>query len=548
VTPLWCAAVAGKVRVVECLVKHGADVNSVSDTGSTPVRSACYMTHFDIVKVLVAHNADIQKPNHNGGTCLINSVQSEELCEFLLKNGAEVNAQDYQQKTALHYAIQECRVESTKLLLRYGANPHLLSRNRDDALQTACMKGAKEIFDHLVDNVVYTPERIASAFELIGSTFLDEHHDNQKALQYWRTACDLRENFQLTKTVCQRNLQPCYRGEVEFSNREELESMCLDWDRLRVQSLLICQRILGTSHKDMIWRLIYRGASYADSLQFQRCIDLWKYALELRVRRDSILWCDTCFLGQTLARLLCNLHSKYVDVNERSIDQDVRIEDIMTTVELLVNDMPECHAMLKVFPVYKRQQDSYNRIMNIISHLLHLLTLVIDRGGGGSDEDLTAVKRRVHAVVSKIDPRTTHGDTLLHMACMRKNKLRDQQLFEESTVNFFPSPGVVKLLVECGAKTNVTNSIANTPLHTASLACNFNQEIVTFLLDNGAHIDSRNFHLQRPVDLLGVIDACKVNPLQYTTLKCLAARTITAYNLDYRNEIPAVLEDFVQSH
>ena len=78
--------------------------------------------------------------------------------------------------------------------------------------------------------------------------------------------------------------------------------MSLDWDKLRIQSLLICERILGTSHKDMIWRLIYRGASYADSLQFQRCIDLWKYALELRVRRDSILWCDTCFLGQTLAR------------------------------------------------------------------------------------------------------------------------------------------------------------------------------------------------------------------------------------------------------
>ena len=90
-------------------------------------------------------------------------------------------------------------------------SPHLLSRNRDDALQTACMKGAKEIFDHLVDNVSYTPERIASAFELIGSTFLDEHHDNQKALQYWRTACDLRENFQLSKIVCQRNPQPCYR-------------------------------------------------------------------------------------------------------------------------------------------------------------------------------------------------------------------------------------------------------------------------------------------------------------------------------------------------
>jgi ankyrin repeat protein len=38
VTPLWCASVAGMYKVVEVLVKHGADVNCVSDTGSTPVR------------------------------------------------------------------------------------------------------------------------------------------------------------------------------------------------------------------------------------------------------------------------------------------------------------------------------------------------------------------------------------------------------------------------------------------------------------------------------------------------------------------------------
>lgn len=122
VTPVWCAAVAGKLEVVKCLVKHGADVNSVSDTGSTPVRSACFMTHLDIVKFLVENNADILKPNYNGGTCLINSVQSVPLCDYLLKKGADVNAQDIQMKTALHYAIQEHRFETTKLLLEYGAS------------------------------------------------------------------------------------------------------------------------------------------------------------------------------------------------------------------------------------------------------------------------------------------------------------------------------------------------------------------------------------------------------------------------------------------
>ena len=92
-------SVAGKVKVVEVLVKYGAHVNSVSDTGSTPVRSACFMTHLDIVRLLVSNKADIQRPNHNGGTCLINSVQSVELCKFLLENGANVNAEDIQNKT-----------------------------------------------------------------------------------------------------------------------------------------------------------------------------------------------------------------------------------------------------------------------------------------------------------------------------------------------------------------------------------------------------------------------------------------------------------------
>lgn len=45
VTPLWCAAVSGRLQVIRVLIKYGAEINAVSDTGSTPVRSACFMTH-----------------------------------------------------------------------------------------------------------------------------------------------------------------------------------------------------------------------------------------------------------------------------------------------------------------------------------------------------------------------------------------------------------------------------------------------------------------------------------------------------------------------
>lgn len=324
VTPLWCAAVAGKAQVVEVLVRHGADINSVSDTGSTPVRSACFMTHLEIVKILVANKADIQRPNYNGGTCLINSVQSGELCEFLLLNGAKVNVQDIQYKTALHYAIQEHRFETTKLLLSHKADPYLQSRYKDDALQTACLKGASEIFEYLVDNVRYSPERVASAFELIGSTFLDEHHDLQKALQYWRGATDLRSKFGIEKEILPPKEQ--YHFAVEFRNKTELEAFALDLDALRTQSLLICERVLGTQHKDMIYRLMYRGASYADSLQYQHCIDLWKYALELRIAKDTILYCDTCFTGQALVKLFLDLYEKRIQGKFRIVNNFIPLK------------------------------------------------------------------------------------------------------------------------------------------------------------------------------------------------------------------------------
>ena len=355
VTPLWCAAVAGKLKVVEVLVKYGADVNAVSDTGSTPVRSACLMTHLDIVKLLVENGADIQKPNQDGSTCLINSVQSVELCEYLLRHGAHANIQDVQNKTALHYAIQEHQFETTKLLLSFKADPFLVSHDKDDALQTACLKGATEICKFLVDNVSgYSRERVASAFELLGSTFLNKHDDLLKALTYWKEACDIRQMFGIVKPVLPPKAQ--YQMTQEFTSRQELEPLALDLDFIRTQSLLISERILGTTHKDMILRLMYRGAAYAESLQYQHCIDLWKYALELQVAKDYILCCDTSITAQALVQLYLDLYQQHA---EQILNTKVQLEDVVSTIALLVRDLPECSRLLSIAPQYEKQQVPY---------------------------------------------------------------------------------------------------------------------------------------------------------------------------------------------
>ena len=73
-------------------------------------------------------------------------------------------------------------------------------------------------------------------------------------------------------------------------------------------------------------------------------------------------------------------------------------------------------------------------------------------------------------------------------------------------------------------------------------------QIVDLLLANGAHIDACNSCSKRPVDMLKAIPTCKINAMQYLTLKCLAATVISKHNLKYKNEVPQILEEFIQFH
>ena len=54
--------------------------------------------------------------------------------------------------------------------------------------------------------------------------------------------------------ICPPQAKPQYRMAQEFVERAGLEALALDLDLMRTQSLLICERILGTVHKDMIYR------------------------------------------------------------------------------------------------------------------------------------------------------------------------------------------------------------------------------------------------------------------------------------------------------
>lgn len=119
---------------------------------------------------------------------------------------------------------------------------------------------------------------------------------------------------------------------------------------------------------------------------------------------------------------------------------------------------------------------------------------------------------------------------------------------ESATAVIFPDPGVTRLLLEAGADVDAVNQSDCTPLHVACTRSNYNQAVVEILLSAGAHIDRRSASGNQPQTLLSSITECTINPMQFVSLKCLAARRLQELKIPVHGHVPHTLVDFVRIH
>lgn len=78
------------------------------------------------------------------------------------------------------------------------------------------------------------------------------------------------------------HLVAAYDFAREVVEPEALDDLLADPDEMRMQALVIRERILGPAHPDTSYYIRYRGAVYADAGKFRRCIELWNYALDMQ--------------------------------------------------------------------------------------------------------------------------------------------------------------------------------------------------------------------------------------------------------------------------
>ena len=119
-----------------------------------------YVNSNDIntIKLLLTHYpeyVDIYNTDYFGETPLFNATETKnyEISSLLLKNGADVNAANFEDKTT---PLMNCSFnndnKTTNLLLQYNANPDIVNKYGDTALHIACRNGYIEIVKLLLEH------------------------------------------------------------------------------------------------------------------------------------------------------------------------------------------------------------------------------------------------------------------------------------------------------------------------------------------------------------------------------------------------------------
>ena len=82
------------------------------------------------------------------------------------------------------------------------------------------------------------------AYELLGCGLVDERDEYDLGMDQWRKALMLRLKV-FPKTNLRQERIAAFHERLEFTSRAELDSMAADPDEIRMQSLLIRERICG---------------------------------------------------------------------------------------------------------------------------------------------------------------------------------------------------------------------------------------------------------------------------------------------------------------
>ena len=148
----------GSKDVLQAIIDHCADVNATINGNLTPFMKACRMGNADAACLLLKAGADPDFALDDGDTCLHDAVRrgyTKEVLGTMIDHGADVNATNRNNATALMIACKKGNMESINILLNAGADPNISRANCSTCLHDAVAKGcSNEVLQALINQGV----------------------------------------------------------------------------------------------------------------------------------------------------------------------------------------------------------------------------------------------------------------------------------------------------------------------------------------------------------------------------------------------------------
>lgn len=555
-SPLWAAAIVNNFNIVKFLVEYGlANVNHLTKEHSTPLRAACYNGNLKMVQFLIRYGANPHQLKLNNYTNLMLVVfhRYMDLVIYFVDNiKCNLNQQSVEGLTALHNAVEQGSLAITKFLISRGAlNLHDKSRNITP-LMWAAIHGKVDYvnaFDGHCSDVEWIEAR-----ELLGSAFAGcnpDIEDIDLAVEHLTLAFEARTTKNIPKLPSAHTLKV-------FNNRRECETL-EDLNRLvsfgsreafYIEALLIQERLLGTFSEDYHNSLRHVGNIFADRNQFDVCLRLWFYELDLR-RQHNIRF------------------------NKQDLRSFARLFDSMLLLDkaqILVKDL--CKLLTIMTDELSSVKDSETVDYNLVT-LLHLLSISaqlllnddVENDHKLPVEDGKSLIKYIRSIIDKKYTTIRSGSSLLHLCCNEDTAALQNIVryvvkflyFNKQTFSFsYPCIMTVRLLVFCGVDVDAMDSARNTALHilVRNLQTDDTMAIIDFLCNNaGAHIDFADDHGNSPVQYHTNITHhthTNIRRLQQKMgvrpLKCRCARLVKYGRLPYQKYLPSSLVNFVYKH
>jgi ankyrin repeat protein len=142
------AASEGHAETIRTLISQGGDINARNARGQTPLHLAVKQGNSDVVQLLLENEAEVDVVETDSGCTSLHyaaSLGHVDLCESLVRYGANPDAQTARLETPLHLAVSRGHPDVVALLLKFHARLDIRDKDGMTPLQQAEKLKKREI-------------------------------------------------------------------------------------------------------------------------------------------------------------------------------------------------------------------------------------------------------------------------------------------------------------------------------------------------------------------------------------------------------------------